>query len=172
MRLRHGVKYPRLLARLDEAALSLPLFYPTQEIASRTGRRLVFKNEPVIRDIVFFKSEPAGVVRVFREIGDIAWCYRENGTGPYSRIHAADMERFQQAIGHFTPDYEVAPLGELPHRPGDRVVVLGGIFTGLQGEIAGIEQTADPAAPVLYRILLSADNGIEWRVALDPRLIK
>lgn len=180
MRLRPRVRYEQLLARIDAAIGDTPvrpeLFYPCDEIARRIGSRIVHTMRPMLPGIVFFRSRVTDLLPLFREIGDIAWCYTLGGT--YARIPRSSMATFQQAIGRFTPDYEVGPVGTLPLRPGDRIEVFGGPFVGYHGEITTVTQagqpTADaaPAPATLYRIRLFGDaNDIEWRLR-DPRLIR
>ncbi len=104
---------------------------------------------------------------MFHKIGDLAWCYRNGDT--YASIPQAAMETFQKAIGKFTPDYEIGPVGSIALRPGDRIVVVGGAFTGKEGEIIGQSLNENG---VIYRIMLWGDNNnIEWR-ANDSRLIE
>lgn len=185
MRLRPHVKYERLTTRIEQAqpdASQRPeLFYPCSEIARRVGRHIVSQQSPVLPGIVFFRTRVTDILPLFREIGDLAWCYTLGGT--YARIPAHAMATFQQAIGRFTPDYEVGPAGSLPLRSGDHVEVVGGPFAGYQGEITAasgqVTQTGDTptadlaAAPgVVYRIRLFGDNhDIEWRLR-DPRLVR
>ena len=87
----------------------------------------------------------------------------------YASIPQKAMEAFQKAIGKFTPDYEVGPIGSIVLRPGDRIVAVGGSFTGKEGEI--IDSSLNENG-VIYRIMLWGDqNNIEWRVN-DSRLIE
>ncbi len=170
MRLRPRVKFAELSERLEglTAELAVPrLFYPSEEIAKRTGRRLEFESRPVIKDVVFFRSRPADILTLFSRIGDIAWCYTTTGRpgAPYAPIPRRAFERFQQTVGSFTPDYEVAPLGGLTPREGEKVVMVGGLF---EGQLADVEQVRrKEAEPAIYRLRFHSDNGIEWRVATD-----
>ncbi|MDE7141702.1 MAG: hypothetical protein K2O33_02255 [Muribaculaceae bacterium] len=165
MRLRPGVKFSSLERRFDELGdlvMRPELFYPCDEIARRVRKRLVYEQKPVLPDIVFFKSRVTDILPMFAKIGDIAWCYKHDGS--YAAIPKGAMERFQRTIGKFTPDYEVGPAGAIELRKGDRVVVVGGPFAGQEGEILD-----EPG--IIYRIRLFGDaNDIEWRVN-DPRLI-
>ncbi len=170
MRLRPRVKFTDLSERLGDLAgeIAVPrLFYPSEEIARRTGRRLEFESRPVIKDVVFFRSRLADILPLFSRIGDIAWCYTTTGRpgAPYAPIPRRAFERFQQTVGSFTPDYEVAPLGGLTPREGEKVVMVGGLF---EGQLADVEQVRrKEAEPAIYRLRFHSDNGIEWRVATD-----
>lgn len=170
MRLRPGVKFDWLLERIDECKdriITPELFYPCNEIAKRINRKLVFEEKPIIPDIVFFKSRVTDVRPLFWQIGDLAWCYTTGDA--YASIPQKAMEAFQKAIGKFTPDYEVGPIGSIALRPGDRIVVVGGSFMGKEGEI--IDSSLNENG-VIYRIMLWGDqNNIEWRVN-DSRLIE
>lgn len=170
MRLRPGIKFDRLKERIADCKNEIvtpELFYPCQEIAKKLDRKLVFEKRPIIPDIVFFKSCVTDILPLFHKIGDLAWCYRNGDT--YASIPQAAMETFQKAIGKFTPDYEIGPVGSIALRPGDRIVVVGGAFTGKEGEIIGQSLNENG---VIYRIMLWGDNNnIEWR-ANDSRLIE
>ncbi|WP_286437775.1 hypothetical protein, partial [Bacteroides acidifaciens] len=73
-------------------------------------------------------------------------------------------------IGIFTPSTEIFPVGTLPIAPGDRVVVIGGEFSG---QPAVLQQLIGPdSAPTICRLTLPGANSIEWRVDTDPRLIR
>lgn len=170
MRLRPGIKFDRLKERIADCKdqiVTPELFYPCQEIAKKIDRKLVFEKRPIIPDIVFFKSCVTDILPLFHKIGDLAWCYRNGDT--YASIPQTAMEAFQKAIGKFTPDYEIGPVGSIALRPGDRIVVVGGAFTGKEGEIIGQSLNENG---VIYRIMLWGDNNnIEWR-ANDSRLIE
>lgn len=173
MRLRPASGFSSLLQRLA----SIPsgnhaptLFYPCEEIATRIGRRLVWRDRPVIPDIVFFRSRRSHVRPLFREIGDLAWCYTTGRSGTYAAIPDSEMQRFQQAIGQFTPEYEIYPAGTLTPAEGESVVIIGGLFTGQQGEIEKI--MPGNADSIIYRVVFPDSQGIEWRVNVDSRLIR
>lgn len=174
MSLRPHVRYPELLLRLDVLKAILPpveLFYPVEEIARAIGKKIVYKERPFIRSVVFFRARLTDISRIFARIGDIAWCYRRSGRPgePYAAIDPVQFALFQQTISRFTPDYEVAPIGELPFRKNDRVVILGGPFTGMQ---ATFHSASKAEEGVVYRLNIVGDNGIEWRINIDSRLTK
>ena len=170
MRLRRGVRFPKLETRLGEVEGRLPspdVFYPYEEITKRIGKRIKYRKRPVIHDIVFFRYRATDIPELFRRIGDIAWCYRSAGS--YAVIPQDAMQVFQQAVGAFTPDYEVGEGGSLELAPDDEVVVVGGIFTGLEGKVV---ETMKTRKGVIYRLRLFGDsNDIEWRVS-DSRLLR
>lgn len=189
MRLRPRVSFDELTRRLGllNAPLARPhIFYPHEEIVRRIGRRRVADSRPLLPDIVFFRSLPADVTPLFRQIGDIAWCYR-NGSdagATYAAIPDAEFEQFQLTIGHFTPDYRVEPLGTIPLQPADRVVIVGGLFRGLSATVAAVqpgapasENAASESVPThkgttIYRLEILGAAGIEWSVDLDARLLR
>lgn len=172
MKLRSHVTFDaieRRLAMLASEVVHPEFYYPADEIATRIGKKLIFKQRPFIRDIIFFRSRIIDIPTLFHHIGDLAWCYtrRRNGisTG-YAPISSTAMARFQRTIGQFTPDIEIAPAGELQLRPGDKIRVLGGLFAGLEGELIDIEDSG-----TIYRVNLLGDTqAIEWRLS-DPRLL-
>lgn len=170
MRLRPRVKFTDLAGRLSELSGELTppiLFYPSEEIARRTGRRLEFETRPVIKDVVFFRSRLTDILPLFSRIGDMAWCYTTTGRpgAPYAPIPRRAFERFQQTVGSFTPDFEVAPWGGLTPREGERVVMVGGLFEGQEADVEQVK--LKDSEPAIYRLRFYSDNGIEWRVATD-----
>lgn len=175
MRLRPRVRFDEIRDRLDlvEKEVRKPeLFYPCEEIAKRTGNKLVFRQRPVISDVVFFRSRVTDILPLFARIGDLAWCYTTSGRpgAPYAMIPQATFNRFQTAIGQFTPDYEVAPVGGLTPGEGDRVEVIGGLFNGQELDLKKVDSR--DAAHSIYRLHFDSANGIEWRVSLDNRQLR
>ncbi|MDE6009730.1 MAG: hypothetical protein K2G90_11040 [Muribaculaceae bacterium] len=173
MRLRPYTTFKDLTSRLqylkqEKKLLPPPLFYPSDEIARKTGKKIQFETKPVIRDIVFFNSTVTDILPLFSKIGDLAWCYKNDGAygNTYAAIPARSFERFQQTIGHFTPDYEVAPIGTIPHRPGEKIEIIAGPYANKEATLISIEKST------LYRCYLIGDNGIEWKISVDPRQIK
>lgn len=173
MRLRPRVRYSDLTRRLDNCTDAPELFYPCDEIMRRVGRRRIVENRPVIPDIVFFRSRSTAISRLFAAIGDLAWCYTVSGrTGDsYAAISDSAFRLFQQTIGQFTPDYDVAPIGAIPLRENDRVVIVGGPYQGCEGRLL---KTTQPAAggTTVYRLRLYNDLGIEWTVCADSRQLR
>lgn len=172
MRMRPRVRIGMLASRMRQIKDKIPspeIFYPCDEITRRIGKKLVTVERPVIPDIVFFRSRIGEVAPLFRNIGDLAWCYATGrGAGStYAPVSPVAMENFQRAIGKFTPDYEVVPAGTLLPGPGERVVVIGGLFQGYEAEIEKIEPGK---AGIIYRLNIVDGQGVEWRVSLDSRL--
>ena len=119
---------------------------------------------------------------------------------PYAEISQRQFDRFQQTIDSFTPDYEVAETGQLQLKKNDRVQIVGGLFAGHEATFDSVRE-ADPEAPqrasqrtpqppkggaqesaasppsggrganTIYRLNLIGENGIEWRINLDPRVV-
>lgn len=176
MRLRHNVDYKDITLRINQIKDEMPapqLFYPCQEIAKRIGRRLVYREHPLITDVVFFRSRPSDLSALFNKIGDLAWCYssrQPDGTYSYSAISRVEMEQFQSAIGIFTPDINVYPIGTLIPEPGEQVIVIGGPLVGHIGTFS--DTVNDKNGETLFRLILPGNNGIEWRASLNPNLVK
>lgn len=174
MRLRPNVKYQDLITRFDviKNEISTPeVFYPRNEIVKRIGKKLKYELKPVISDVVFFRTRVTEIFPLFCRIGDIAWCYTLGGKNSrlYASIPDDSFRNFQQAIGQFTPDFEVAPTGELPMKEGDRIVVVGGMISGQTGEVAKIE--TDNSDNVIYRVKFGTENGFKWDFGIDARVI-
>lgn len=177
MRLRPRVGFDDVLKRFSSKATDLKkpeMFYPCREIARRIGKKLVWQEKPIISDVVFFKSRPSEIYPMFMQLWDLAWCYRTDRErrGSYAIIPDAAMQLFQETIGKFTPEYEVAPMGQLILRPDDRVVVIGGDYAGLTGKILETDKNGHDEGNTVYRIMLLGANGGKWNVGIDARLIR
>ena len=216
MSLRPGVRFTQLCRRFEILADRVPqprLFYPCEEIARAIGKKIVIRQRPFIHSVVFFEAKLTDIGRIFGRIGDLAWCYRQSTRpgAPYADISEAQFHLFQQTIATFTPDYEVAPSGELELKKNDRVQIVGGLFAGheaiMEGRFGFPQAKASPNRPahsdnmggrfpnrpahvsangkqptengkrttenapgIVYRLNIIGDNGIEWRINLDPRL--
>ncbi len=200
MSLRPGVRFTQVCRRIQlltesknspfrglggSQGLDIQLFYPSEEITRAIGKKIVTRQRPFIHSVVFFRAKLTDIGRLFARIGDLAWCYRQTAQpgAPYAHITDAQFRLFQQTISRFTPDYEVAPIGELELKEGDRVEILGGPFTGQNATIvaknpesrdsesaAGLSQ--GEVNSTIYRLNILGENGIEWRINLDSRLLK
>ncbi|MDE7097221.1 MAG: hypothetical protein K2O47_06995, partial [Muribaculaceae bacterium] len=202
MSLRPGVRFTEVCRRIRLLSDQIPdiqLFYPCEEIARAIGRKIVVRRRPFIHSVVFFRARLTDIGTLFAKIGAIAWCYRRSSRpgSPYADISQRQFELFQQTLDRFTPDYEVAPAGELKLRKNDRVRIVGGLFSGIEAGFDS-EVTSSPIHPVgthgscvrtqsaassprvnseqdlhtIYRLNIIGDNGIEWRISVDPRLVE
>lgn len=170
LHMRTGVTFEQLQTDIAADIKPAPtLFYPCRTISRNLCNRKVITEQPYIDRTVFFRTAPEAVQPMFRKIGDKAWCYRMTATpgSPYAIISAAEMQRFQSAIGQFTPDTEIHPIGELTLRPTDRVILLMADFYNQEGRIDKI--LTDPDGRTIYRIAFTATTGIEWTVDADTR---
>lgn len=175
MRIRRNVSYDDLKAAIQATSTNLPdieLFYPSEAIASKVGQKIVYQNQPFIRDIVFFKSRATDIAPLFQNIGDKAWCYRVSNTpgAPYAAISKAEFAEFQRAIGHFTDGTEILPLSAATPMPGEDVVIIGSMWGERKGKFD--KSFTDKTGKLLYRIVLSPDSGFAFRIDIDPRSVK
>lgn len=173
LRLRKSIDYDALRTRLGEIEGQRPeLYYPCEEIRKKVGKRTVVEDQPYIKGTVFFRTSPENVAGLMRQIGDLAWCYRwlAEANAPYAAIPAADMERFQRAIGVFAPSTEIHPLGGLTPKPGERVIILAPGYACHPAEVTEV-LAPDSAGSVIIRVRLTTDQGYEWRLTLPaPQL--
>jgi hypothetical protein len=171
MKLRPRVKISDVEKRMHEVDVDLhpaELFYPWLAISRKIKNKKQTVRQPIIPDIIFFKSRMTDVRPLFLKLGDLAWCYRKSAGGEYSVISRAEMEQFQRTIGKFTSDYEVGPIGSITPRPGDTIKIIGGLFSGTKGELVKIME--HPEKGTIYRLRIIDDRGIEWRIGVDSRL--
>ena len=176
MRLRPGVNFESLLDRFSKlkGLVKMPeLFYPCEDIAVRIGRKIVWKGRPVIRDVVFFKYRITDIYRLFNHIYDLAWCYRNpgSGIGKYAIIPEKAMDDFRQAIGILGPGYEIAPAGEMELKPGDKVIIVNGEFSEHRARILKSSTGNLDNENLIYRVALLDVNG-HWEIGIDARLLK
>lgn len=173
MHIRKGVQYEDLRKEIAQNLRPMPeLFYPCEKIRKQTGGKTVVEEQPFILRTAFFKSSPESVMPMFRIIGDKAWCYRASNSpsAPYAVISPEEMRRFQTAVGIFTPDTEIHPLGELSPKPGESVIVMTAGYGNREGEVE--EVINRDCGSVIFRVKLSTDQGYEWRMDVDSRQIE
>jgi hypothetical protein len=188
MKLRSGVTPDDVKAAIVKSVAESPVeeyFYPCVEISKRVGKRLVHNGVPLIADILFFKIHADDIAPLFSNIGNLAWCYRENVNSKYAVIPDGEMLRFQRNIGIFTPDFELTAIGEHPITEGQRVRIVSGAMTGYEGTVyrllpADAESPADAepstggvssvcaSSKYVFRLNVLGDQGIEWLVDLAP----
>lgn len=177
MRLRPHTPLKEVEDRLEQIKSEVPvpaeLFYPHEEIAKRVGKKLVFKQKPFINDVVFIRNRRTDIHPLFNRIGDLAWCYTVSGRpgSPYAAISNTEFKRFQTAIGRFTIEIDPQPLGTLIPQPGEPVILISGPLAGRHAMVETIVNkdtldTDNTAGSILYRLKLTAENGIEWRVSV------
>lgn len=175
MRLRHGTKYESLKKRLellDKDIKTPETFYPCEEIARKIGKKMIYKDKPLIPRIVFIRTRATDICPIMRTAGDIAWCMRDpsHADRRYAVVPQKSMETFQQVIGQFTPDYKLYPLGTLLLKPQDRVIIIGGDYSGTEAIVE--KSPKDTTGDIIYQIRFIDDTGFEWHIPKDQRLLK
>ncbi len=175
MRLRQGVKFSTLKNRFDIFRETLPTpdtFYPCEEIAHKIGRKMVYKDKPLIPGIVFIKTRSTDIAPIMHHVGDIAWCMRDRSRRdcPYAVISRNAMETFQQVIGQFTSDSKLYPLGTVELKPDDRVIIIGGDYSGTEAIVE--KSPKDTTGDIIYQIRFIDDTGFEWHIPKDQRLLR
>ncbi|MDE6794733.1 MAG: hypothetical protein K2J63_05445 [Muribaculaceae bacterium] len=170
MKLRAHHSYEEVRDRLKTAKFKhIEYFYPQEEISRKIGKKLEFEHRPILPYVLFFRSKDTDIAPMFKHIGDIAWCYRYTPKGAYAVVPPAEMSRFQRTIGHFTPDFDIQPLGTSKIGIGEMVRVIGGPMAGYEGVVYAIE---DGSNTRLFRLQVLAENGIEWKMDIDERQIE
>lgn len=173
MKLRSRVRFEDVELRtrsLDENILRPEFFYPLDEIRRRVGKKIMKDNQPVIRDIVFFKLRVTDIFPLFCKIGDLAWCYTKTGRpgGDYAPIPKSSFDRFQETIGHFTSEYEIAPIGGFEPKDGESVVIINGPLANYEFEV----EKAKNADNVIFQLNMIGDNGFQWRTSAGKRQLE
>lgn len=162
MRMRRGITPEQIAERLAQDSLrpkEIRTYYPCEEIARRVGKKLTASTRAYIADVLFFRSDPAGVLPLFRRIGDLAWCYRTSPdpSSPYAAISDRDMRAFQRRIGQFTDDIEIAADTETPDFSlGQQVRIASGPMAGYEGRVLTLPQ----GNRRMLRLAVTADRGL------------
>ena len=173
MQMRRGVSFDELQKEIVANICPVPtLFYPCEMIARNIHNRRVLSEQPFITQTVFFKMSPDGVLPMFSKIGDKAWCYRmfNSPNAPYAVIPKHEMQQFQSAIGKFTPDMEIHPIGRIAIKPDDKVVLLMSDFYNQEAKVAKV--VSDEDETTVYRVVFRDKSGFEWSVNADTRQLK
>lgn len=174
MKLRPHRAYEEVVGRLKTSKFKhIEYFYPQDEISHKIGKKLEFERKPILPYVVFFRSKDTDIAPMFKQIGDLAWCYRYTSRGAYAVISSSEMDRFQRTIGHFTPDFSIEPLGTTSVSIGERVRITGGPMAGYEGVVYKIDEPTSSTSNVrLFRLHVIGANGIEWKLAVDERQIE
>lgn len=179
MRMRRGIAPDDIEARLRDNGARLPeIFYPTDEIVRRVGKRMVRESKAILPEVLFFRAQPDAIAPMFRIIGDMAWCYRtaHSSAAPYAIISPVQMQAFQRIIGCFTPDVELHPYAVSTLGVGRRVRITAGVMAGYEGIIHD-EINLDSASPLsparrIFTLRLLSDLGLQWSINLDESFIE
>lgn len=175
MHFRRYVDYDMVAERLRERGINLvDVYYPMEEMVRKIGHRKVFENRPVISWLLFFREHEAGLSRLYHEIGDLAWGYRQSRevNSRYAVISPAEINRYKIAIGTFGNDTELYHEGEVDLQPGDRLVVIGGLLNGRPATFDSMSSPGDEGGKTVCRILLDGGRYRDWIVKQDIRLVK
>lgn len=167
MRLRPLVSFDELRSRIGTlyGEESPELFYPMEEIARRIKKKIVMEEQPVIRNVVFFRCGVADISLFMSQIADLAWCYTETGRpgAPYAAIPDSSMHLFQLAIGHYTSQYETAICNP---EVGSSVKVMSGMFEGIEASLLNVESIGGNN---IFQLLYTSDNNMRWKFGVDAR---
>lgn len=161
----------RRFAQLEGKLQPPEMYYPCEELSRRVGKKIVFGEKPIIRDIVFFRSRVTDLFPLFSHIGDIAWCFTTGGKGTvYAAIPQKSFEEFQATVGRFTSRCSRA-LAEDSLKKGDEVVIVGGSCKDVRGEVLKIEKEG-PEGIISYLIRVFNDLTDNFRVSVDARQLR
>ena len=80
------------------------------------------------------------------------------------------MLRFQKAIGVFSADSEIFPLGSLTPKPGESVILIQADYSGREAVIEDVFK--NNCGTVMFRVKLTTDYGYEWRAKIDARQVE
>lgn len=144
----------------------MTFYYPTQQlvIADKKGKRKKIE-KPYLPSILFFKMRKDKVAPLFRNIGELAWCYRWSNTpdSPYCAISLREMKAFQKHIGSFTPDVrmEIVTL-DTPLVVNQQVRIDG--YGALDNQLGVIRSIHNSNGTRTYTLALSGKEFATWTV--------
>ena len=155
-------KFPRM-------SQEITFFYPTKNVVSKVGKKTVKEEVPYIPGILFFNVRTDKVTAIFREIGELAWCYRRTDSqdSPYTVIPRREMELFQLATGQFSGDMDMEMTSGEPIGIGRKVRILTGPMAGKETTVYDVKVSGDQNSQrrVCY-LRLSSLSNIRWTLAL------
>lgn len=167
MRLRSKVSKDDITDRISSSGslgrLVSDFFYPYEEFVRRVDRKLIHRQQPVLPDVLFFRARITDILPLFREIGDLAWCYRgmNNTESSYSVIPDVQMREFQARIRQFTPDFHPVTDPGKCYSCGQMVRITSGPRAGFVGEIVRIGSRANTARFTLKLLGMEFFNWYE-----------
>lgn len=174
MQFRPFVDFDKVKAAMDACANEVrfnTIYYPSEEIRKRVGKKLLKEQRPVMPGLLFFRARVTDVLPMFRHIGHLAWCYRRTATpgSPYAIISPSEMRRYQTIIGQFTPDIEVHEQGTIEVSENDTVILLTGNLAGREATVLSVKPKPD--GKTIIRLSFIGDNNIEWHLTANPSQI-
>lgn len=175
MQFRPRVNYDMVKDRLKDRKINLvETYYPMEEVTRKVGNKKVFESRPVISWLLFFRERVTELNKLYHEIGDLAWGYRNSKTlgSQYAVISQAEILNYKLAIGDLGENTEIYPEGAVQLRPGDRLVVLGGLLGGRPGTFDSVVKSDADGGRTICRILLDGGRYKDWIADQDIRLVK
>lgn len=177
MHFRRHVDYEMVTARLREKDIfPAEVYYPMEEIIRKVGHKKIFDNRPVISWLMFFRERVTALNRLYSEIGDLAWGYRQSRDvrSPYAVISDRAVRDYQDAIGTLSPDTQMLPDEAVSFNEGDYLIVLGGAFNGRHATFVSERQTGSEAEgkKIVFRVRLAGNHNANWVIDWDPRLVR
>ena len=152
-------------------------------------------SDPLLRRLLFVRINDSRLSRFLRSVGEYAWCYRNTRRGDYAAIPSSQMEIFRATLLRLADKAQVGIYNESELLVGQRVRIIDGDMKGYEAVIEQICKTEnqngvqsvnkcktavrsskapsavekkDSSPLCIFRLRLTADNGIEWRLRL-PR---
>ncbi len=177
MHFRRNVDYDMIIQRLNDAGINpVEIYYPMEEIIRKVGHRKVFENRPVISWLLFFREHVADVNRLYYEIGDLAWGYRQSRDvrSPYASISDKAVRNYKEAIGVLNTDTQLLPDEAVELNEGDCLVVLGGELNGRPAVFLSKKKSSKDGGEnkIVYRVKLVSGKNVNWIADWDPRLVR
>lgn len=169
MQFRPHVTYERVMERIKKHGLSAKLvatYYPYKEVARRIENRIVFEEQPVLPGLMFFMSRKSDITSIFRQIGDIAWCYRvtRDATAEYATIPLREMLTLQDVIGVKLPGSEYVGGESQQFAQGDHIQIIDGVA---KGQYVTISEVRRKDSRTVYRLSVMGNSMIEWVIDND-----
>lgn len=166
MQLRRRVSFDEVHRRLRQRGLThklVSVYNPIEEVARRVGKKTIYRQRELLPGIIFFLCRESDIRPIFREIGDLAWCYRRSrdADSPYAIVPDREMELLRLTIGDIPADAEIILTGPDTFQAGDNLQILSGMMADRFARVTIVEHKG---TRTLYHIEFIGGTGLRWTI--------
>ena len=146
---------------------NISFYYPTRAVVTldKQGKKIT-EEKPYLPGILFFRLRKDRVAHLFRQIGHLAWCYRQTNTpeSPYCVIPTPQMKEFQRQVGSFTSDISMQLVSlDTPLSLDSKARISGKGM--LDSQVGIIRSVSNHNGTRTYTLALSGSDFATWTVA-------
>lgn len=121
----------------DKSLKDIELYYPIEEITKRVGKRIEEVQSPVIKNILFFRTQEDTVKRLARMLYGRANIYktRTSEKEGFAIIPDYEMYLFRMIVSNGAEEISFEEIDKEQFTAGRRVRILEGKFCGYEGKV-------------------------------------